>query len=277
MLAAKFADVTFMNTDRGGIMNHAADYQPLAGKLAIVTGAAGAIGRATARKLADRGARIIGVDHPSADTGALEALFKDSDGFTFLPADVSVEDDVRSYVANALALASRIDIFFNNAGIEGPQAPIQDYSTDDFIKIFNVNVLGVFLGMKYVLPVMQAQKSGSIINTSSIAGLVGMANMSGYIMSKHAVLGLTRTASLEAAPFGVRVNSVHPGFIESRMLTDIMHGFGIPAAEALLPTVPLGRLGSVHEIANAVAYLASDDSSYMTGHSLVVDGGRTVG
>lgn len=254
-----------------------ADSQPLAGKVAVVTGAAGAIGRATARKLADRGARIVGVDHPSADTGALEELFKHSDSITYLTADVSVEEDVRSYVADAIAGASRIDIFFNNAGIEGPQAPIQDYPTDDFVKLFNVNVLGVFLGMKYVLPLMLAQKSGSIINTSSIAGLVGMANMSGYIMSKHAVLGLTRTASLEGAPFGVRVNSVHPGFIDSRMLTNIMHNFGAPDAETLVPAVPLARLGSVDDVANAVAFLASDESSYMTGHSLVVDGGRTVG
>ena len=258
-------------------MSDVKDFQPLAGKVAIVTGAAGAIGRATARKLADRGARIVGVDHPSADAGALEELFKHRDGFAFLPADVSVESDVRSYVADTLALTSRIDIFFNNAGIEGPLAPIQDYSTDDFVKVFNVNVLGVFLGMKYVLPVMQAQKSGSIINTSSIAGLVGIANMSGYIMSKHAVLGLTRTASLEGAPFGVRVNSVHPGFIDSRMLTDIMQKSGARDAETLVPTVPLGRLGSVDDVANAVAFLSSDDSSYMTGHSLVVDGGRTVG
>lgn len=104
-----------------------------------------------------------------------------------------------------------------------------------------------------------------------------MANMSGYIMSKHAVLGLTRTASLEGAPFGVRVNSVHPGFIDSRMLTNIMHNFGAPDAETLVPAVPLARLGSVDDVANAVAFLASDESSYMTGHSLVVDGGRTVG
>jgi NAD(P)-dependent dehydrogenase (short-subunit alcohol dehydrogenase family) len=258
-------------------MSNAEGLQPLAGKVAIVTGAAGAIGRATARKLADRGARIIGVDHPAADAGALVELLEHSDGFALLRADVSVEGDVRSYVADALALASRIDIFFNNAGIEGAQARIQDYPTDDFVKVFNVNVLGVFLGMKYVLPVMQAQKSGSIINTSSIAGLIGGANMSGYIMSKHAVLGLTRTASLECAPFGVRVNSVHPGFIDSRMLTDIVHNLGAPDAETLIPAVPLGRLGSVDDVANAVAFLASDDSSYMTGHSLVVDGGKTVG
>ncbi|WP_201290915.1 SDR family NAD(P)-dependent oxidoreductase [Croceibacterium salegens] len=241
-----------------------------------MTGAAGAIGSATARKLAERGARVIGVDHPSADGGPVETARWPR---RIHPA--ARRRDRRSrvcgYVEKSLALGSRIDIFFNNAGIEGTQASIQDYPTDEFVRVFNVNVLGVFLGMKYVLPLMQAQKSGSIINTSSIAGLIGAANMSSYIISKHAVLGLTRTASLEAAPFGVRVNSVHPGFIESRMLTDIVHNLGVPGAEALVPAVPLGRLGTIDDIAIAVAFLASDESSYVTGHSLLVDRGKTVG
>jgi NAD(P)-dependent dehydrogenase (short-subunit alcohol dehydrogenase family) len=257
-------------------MEQAATYQPLAGKLALITGAAGAIGRATARKLAERGARIVGVDHPFADAGALEELLSGHD-LTLLRADVGVEEGVKAYVAAAQEVTGRIDIFFNNAGIEGAQAALQDYPTEEFQRVFNVNVLGVFLGLKYVMPVMQAQKAGSIINTSSIAGLIGAANMSGYIMSKHAVLGLSRTAALEGAPFGVRVNSVHPGFIDSRMLTDIVHNLGAPDAETLVPAVPLGRLGSVEDVASAVAYLASDESSYVTGHSLVVDGGKTVG
>ncbi len=258
-------------------MNEAATYRPLVGRLAVITGAAGAIGRATARKLATRGATIVGVDHPSADASALEALFESGEALTLLRADVTNESDVKAYVEAALQVTGRIDVFFNNAGIEGAQAPISEYPTEDFVKVFNVNVLGVFLGLKYVLPVMQEQKAGSIINTSSIAGLIGAENMSGYIMSKHAVLGLTRTASLEAAPHGVRVNSVHPGFIDSRMLTDIVHNLGAPDAESLAPSVPMGRLGSVDDIANAVAFLASDDSSYMSGHSLVVDGGKTAG
>jgi NAD(P)-dependent dehydrogenase (short-subunit alcohol dehydrogenase family) len=250
--------------------------QTLTGKTALITGAAGNIGHAAARVLAARGARIIGVDHPSANTGALEEEFAGDPAFSLIRADVSHEADVAAYVEAALQVSPTIDIFFNNAGIEGPQAAIADYATDDFVRIFNVNVLGVFLGLKHVLPVMRKQGAGSIINTSSIAGLVGAANMSGYIMSKHAVLGLTRTAALEAAAFGVRVNSVHPGFIESRMLTDIVHRLGAPDTAPFADTVPLKRLGSVDEVAQAVAFLASDGSSYMTGHAMVIDGGLTV-
>lgn len=251
--------------------------RPLAGKIALITGVAGNIGHATARLLAARGATIIGVDHPAADATAITESFANDSDFTMLRADVSLEADVKSYVDAAMDISGRIDIFFNNAGIEGPQAAIPDYSTAEFTRIFEVNVLGVFLGLKYVLPVMQSQKAGSIVNTSSIAGLVGAASMAGYIMSKHAVLGLTRTASLEAAAYGVRVNSVHPGFVESRMLTDIVHRLGAPDTDPFAQTVPLKRLGSVDEVAKAVAFLASDDSSYMTGHAMVVDGGLTVG
>ncbi|WP_343525434.1 SDR family NAD(P)-dependent oxidoreductase [Sphingomonas sp.] len=247
--------------------------KPLAGRVALITGFAGHIGRATARLLAARGARIIGVDHPAVDAAAV------SEGIdvTLLSADVCEEDQVRGYVEAAMQVSGQIDIFFNNAGIEGAQASIPDYPTADFKRIFAVNVLGVFLGLKYVLPVMQRQRSGSIINTASIAGLVGAANMSGYIMSKHAVLGLSRTAALEAAPFGVRVNSVHPGFVDSRMLTDIVHRLGAADTSSFADAVPLKRLATVDEVARAVAFLASDDSSYMTGHAMVVDGGVTVG
>lgn len=258
-------------------MNAQSQAQTLVGKTALITGVAGNIGHATAKELAARGARIIGVDHPAADATAIEHSFAANPSFALIRADVSQEAEVKAYVDVAREISPTIDIFFNNAGIEGPQASIPDYPTAAFNKIFDVNVLGVFLGLKYVLPVMQGQKSGAIINTSSIAGLVGAANMSGYIMSKHAVLGLSRTAALEAAPFGVRVNSVHPGFIESRMLTDIIHRLGAPDTSAFSSTVPLQRLGSVDEIAKAVAFLASDESSYMTGHAMVLDGGLTVG
>jgi len=250
---------------------------PLAGRTALITGVAGNIGHATARLLAARGARIVGVDHPDADAAAVVESFADRADFTLLRADVREEADVRGYVDAARRTTGRIDIFFNNAGIEGAQASIPDYPTADFRRIFEVNVLGVFLGLKYVLPVMQEQGGGSIINSASIAGLVGAANMSGYIMSKHAVLGLSRTAALEAAPHGVRVNSIHPGFVDSRMLTDIVHRLGAPDPGAFAAAVPLQRLATVDEIAQAVAFLASDDSSYMTGHAMVVDGGITVG
>ncbi|WP_126174279.1 SDR family NAD(P)-dependent oxidoreductase [Altericroceibacterium xinjiangense] len=248
----------------------------LDGKVALITGAGGCIGRSTAAVLARRGARIVAVDHPAADLSALSAALPSGVKPILIEADVTAEEDVRRYVASALAEAGRIDIFFNNAGIEGPQAAIADYPVRDFRRVLDVNVVGVFMGLQAVLPEMVRQGSGSIINASSIAGMIGATNMAGYIASKHAVLGLTRVAALEGAAAGVRVNSVHPGFIESRMLSDIAVRLGSEAS-ALAETVPARRLGTPEEVANAVAFLASDDSSYMNGASLVLDGGVTVG
>lgn len=250
--------------------------RPLAGKVALITGAAGFIGRATAALLARRGARIVAVDRPAADLESLAALLPAGAAPVLVHADVTREDDVRRYVETALDAAGQIDIFFNNAGIEGPQAAIADYPVAEFRRVLEVNVVGVFLGLQVVMPPMLAQRSGSIINTSSIAGMIGAANMAGYIASKHAVLGLTRVAALEGAPAGVRVNSVHPGFIESRMLSDIAARLGGEAG-ALAGSVPAGRLGTPDEVAKAVAFLASDESSYMNGGALVLDGGVTVG
>lgn len=250
--------------------------RPFEGKTALITGAAGMIGRATARVFAARGATLVLVDHPDAGWSATRAALPAPDAATYLSADVTKDADVAAYAEAARAVTGRIDIFFNNAGIEGPQAPIESYPADAFRKVLDVNVVGVFLGLQAVMPVMVAQGGGAIINTSSIAGLIGAHSMAGYIASKHAVLGLTRVAALEGAPAGVRVNSVHPGFIDSRMLTDIATRLG-GTQEALAEAVPAGRLGSPEEVAKAVAFLASDEASYMNGSQLVVDGGKTVG
>ena len=246
----------------------------LAGKVALITGAAGFIGRATAAVLASRGARIVAVDRPGADLGPLRAAIV-GDAPVTVEADVTDEGGVARYVETALTISGRIDIFFNNAGIEGPQAAIPDYPAAEFRRILDVNVTGVFLGLQAVMPVMIAQQEGSIINTSSIAGLVGSATMAGYVASKHAVLGLTRVAALEGAPHGVRVNSIHPGFIESRMLSDIIGRMGGQDTE-FAAMVPAKRLGTADEIARAVAFLAGDDSRYMNGSAMVIDGGLTV-
>ncbi len=245
----------------------------LEGKVALVTGAAGAIGRATAQLLAERGAELVCVVRKAADVDALGAALP---GALVLQADVTREDEVEAYAAEALRWKGPIDVFFNNAGTEGPQAAIADYPTTDFMRVLEVNVLGVFLGLKHVMPAMMAAGSGSIVNMGSIASTIGAARMSGYVASKHAVLGLTRSAALEAAPAGVRVNMVAPGFIESRMLSHIATRLG-GEAEGLTGRVPDGRLGQPEEVARAVAFLASDDSRYMNGSSLVIDGGLTVG
>jgi len=250
-----------------------AQARPLEGRVAIVTGAAGYIGRATAALFAERGARVVCVVRKTADIGVLEAAIPDA---LVLQADVSKEEEVAGYVGETMGLLGRIDIFFNNAGIEGPQALIADYPAADFMRVMEVNVLGVFLGLKYVMPVMTGQGAGVIVNMGSIASSIGGARMSGYIASKHAVLGLTRSAALEAAPHGVRVNMIAPGFIDSRMLSDIATRLG-GDAEGLVALVPDGRLGKPEEIARAVAFLASDESRYMNGTSLLLDGGLTVG
>lgn len=247
--------------------------RPLEGRVAIVTGAAGFIGRATAELFAQRGAQVVCVVRKEADVDRLRGAIP---GALVLQADVTKEDEVAGYVGETVGVFGRIDIFFNNAGIEGPQALIADYPAADFMRVLEVNVLGVFLGLKHVMPVMTGQGSGVIVNMGSIASSIGGARMSGYIASKHAVLGLTRSAALEGAPHGVRVNMIAPGFIKSRMLSDIATRLG-GDTEGLVGRVPDGRLGTPEEVARAVAFLASDDSRYMNGSSLLLDGGLTVG
>jgi len=245
--------------------------EALKGRIAVITGGAGMIGTATALLLAERGATVIVVDRPGTDWSRLLA----QGSFETIDADVTDEASVLGYARQVIDRHGRIDIFFNNAGIEGPQASLGDYPTAEFERVLAVNVTGVFLGLKAVLPAMQRQGGGSIINTSSIAGMMGATSMAGYIASKHAVLGLTKVAALEGAPHGVRVNAIHPGFIESRMLSDIATRLGA-TADALATSVPAGRLGKVEEIAATVAFLASDECRYMNGSSLVIDGGVLV-
>jgi NAD(P)-dependent dehydrogenase (short-subunit alcohol dehydrogenase family) len=250
----------------------------LSGKVAVVTGAAGEIGSATIRLLAERGARVVAVDRDANNLKRATAKLPAST----LPvvADVTREDDVASYVRQAIDAAGRIDIFFNNAGIEGDIAPITNYSLDMFRRVLDVNVVGVFLGMKHVLPVMTAQNSGSIINTASIAGMMGTVNIAAYSASKHAVIGLTKSAALECVQTKVRVNCVCPGLIDSRMLSAIVTGRndGAPVpVEKAVDRIPARRLGLATEVAAVVAFLASDDASYVSGAAYPVDGGRTAG
>lgn len=244
--------------------------KPFEHRVVLITGAAGAIGRAAALLFAERGARLACVVRREPEPTALPA------GALVLQADVTREDEVRKAVAETTRRLGRIDVFVNNAGIEGPQACLADYDAADFMRVLEVNVLGVFLGLKHVMPVMAAQGGGAIVNLSSIAGVIGATRMGGYIASKHAVLGLTKVAALEGAPQGVRVNAVLPGFIESRMLSDIAANVGADAA-ALAARVPAGRLGQPEEAARAIAFLASDEAGYMNGSSLMLDGGLTLG
>jgi NAD(P)-dependent dehydrogenase (short-subunit alcohol dehydrogenase family) len=251
----------------------------LDGKTAVVTGAAGVIGRATTELLAQRGARIVAVDRRREDLkDAIKGLPTSAEALA-VAADVSDEDEVADYVRAAVDRFGTIDVFYNNAGVEGEVKPITQYPLDTFRRVLDVNVVGVFLGMKHVLPVMLKQNKGSIINTASIAGLMGSPQIAVYSASKHAVIGLTKSAAWECTGTGVRVNCVCPGMIDSRMLSAILAGRSTGNApmpqEKIVERIPARRLGQASEVASIVAFLASDEASYVSGSAYTVDGGRT--
>jgi NAD(P)-dependent dehydrogenase (short-subunit alcohol dehydrogenase family) len=256
-----------------------ADRIRLDGKVAVVTGAAGVIGTATIRLLAERGARVVAVDRREQDLkAAIKDLPASAQAFA-VTADVTSEDEVAEYVRAAVDKFGTIDVFYNNAGIEGDVKPITEYSLETFRRVLDVNVVGVFLGMKHVLPVMLKQNKGSIINTASIAGLMGSPRIAVYSASKHAVIGLTKTAAWECTGTAVRVNCVCPGQIDSRMLSAIIEGRNPGNAptpnEKIIERTPARRLGQASEVASIVAFLASDEASFVSGSAYTVDGGRT--
>ena len=247
------------------------------GKTVVLTGANGAIGTATAKLLADRGAEVLAVDMPGTDWSGFRAMVGHEDRVATAEADVTREADVKAYVDAAMARFGKIDVFFNNAGIEGKVQMIPDLEMTNLDAVLGVNVKGVALGMKYVLPVMYGAGTGSVGNCSSVAGLTGAPGLLPYIASKHAVLGMTRTAALEAGPQGVRVNCVNPGPIESRMMDSINTGQGDRETmhAAIAQAIPMARYGTPEEVAGVVAFLGSDDAGYCNGGFYTVDGGMT--
>lgn len=244
------------------------------GKVAIVTGAASGIGAASARALAKEGARLVLTDlveepgRALADEIGAHALF--------VKHDVTSEDDWRGVVAAAREAFGRIDVLVNNAGIGGG-APLFEMTLETWRSFIAVNLDGVFLGLRHVCPVMAETGGGSAINLASILGKVGQPGATAYCASKGGVTLLTKSAALELAPLGIRVNSVHPGYIETPMVSKalIEAENGNELRVALIAAHALGRLGQADEIAKGIVFLASDESSFMTGSELVIDGGYT--
>jgi NAD(P)-dependent dehydrogenase (short-subunit alcohol dehydrogenase family) len=251
-----------------------------AGKTAVVTGAGNGIGRQTALAFAAAGARVLAVDRDTAGAEATAAAIRQQGGVARIEtADVTQPGDVQRYVEAALKAYGRIDCFFNNAGIICKVAPLAGYDVAAFDEVMAVNVRGVFLGLRYVLPAMIAQGSGAVVNTASVAGLVGTPGMAPYVASKHAVIGLTKAAAGEVARSGVRVNAVCPGPIDTDMMRRV-EGQVSPEDPAAVARryqagLPSGRYGSAEEVASVVLFLCSDLASNVSGAQYVVDGGRT--
>ncbi len=249
----------------------------LEGKVAVITGAAGALGRNTAELLLQEGAKVALVDINENALAAVVESLKAKGDVLGLVSNLSDETQVANYVDQVIQQWGRIDVFLNNAGIIGKIAPLIDQTIEDFEAIININVRGVFLGLKHVLPIMSAQKSGSIINTSSVSGLMGSSGNSLYSASKHAVVGLTKTAALEVARDSVRVNSIHPAPLDSDMMKTIEESLNVENPDAVRKNIssriPLGRYGNMQEVAKLVLFLASDDSEFITGGQYRIDGG----
>src|SRR5207302_6693966 len=239
----------------------------------LITGALTGIGRATALAFANEGGRIVASGRRDAEGQALVAeLRKLGAEAEFLRSDVRHEDDVRSLVDKTVARFGRLDVAVNNAGTEGKPGPVTAQSAESYAATFDTNVLGTLLSMKHELRVMQAQGHGIIVNLSSTTGSKAAPGASVYTASKHAVEGLTKSAALEAAAFGVRVNAVAPGPVETEMLNRFTGSAERKAG--LIAGVPLKRAGTPEEIAQTIVFLASDKASFITGHIIAADGGK---
>jgi len=243
----------------------------LDGCVALITGAARGQGAAEARLFAAEGARVIAADILDDDGAALAAEL--GGGARFLHLDVAEERDWTAAVATIRAEAGRLDVLVNNAGVLS-FGSIRDTSLDEYLRVVRVNQVGVFLGMRAVIPIMAAQHAGAIVNISSTEGMGGMPGLVAYASSKWAVRGMTKVAALELGPLGIRVNSVHPGGVDTPMVPQAL---GVSDSSRWFAGVPLGRIGTPDEVAKLVAFLASAESSYCTGAEFVADGGMIAG
>ena len=248
--------------------------EPFDGKVALVTGGGSGIGRASGLAFARDGAKVVIVDVDVAGGEETVQMIKEAGGEAALVhADVTRTADVEAMVGRAVELYGRLDCAFNNAGVSGRERNLTaDYTEDEWDRVVGINLKGVWLCMKSEIVQMLKQGGGAIVNTASVAGLVGIRGTSAYIASKHGVVGLTKAAALEYAESGIRVNAVCPGYIHTPLtqpIFDRVEGF----EQQVLARHPLGRLGQPEEIAEAVVWLSSDAASFVTGHSMPADGG----
>lgn len=247
--------------------------QGIEGTVAIVTGGGSGIGRATAIRFAEEGASVVVGDIVEEGGEETVQLIEDADGSAlFVKTDVSRSEDIQALVNTTIDAYGKLDFAFNNAGIEGTTALSSDQTEEDWQRVIDINLKGVWYGMKFEIPRMLENGGGAIVNTSSVAGLVGFNELSPYVASKHGVAGLTKTAALEYSAQGVRVNAVSPGVIDTPMVARTFED-DPDMLEQLIASEPIGRLGEPEEIASAVVWLCSDDASFVTGVPLPVDGG----
>jgi NAD(P)-dependent dehydrogenase (short-subunit alcohol dehydrogenase family) len=245
----------------------------LQNKVALVTGGTSGIGRATAVEFARQGARVVVTGRREREGQETVDLVRRADGeAAFFRADVASERDVAGMVEFTLSRYGRLDIAFNNAGIEQIPQPLAETPTSVYEQVMDINVKGVWLSLKHEIPAMLRTGGGAIVNTTSVAGLIGMGQVSVYIASKHAVIGLTKAVALEFAKQNIRVNAVAPGGIETAMFDRFLT---VVPRDAMIGAHPVGRVGKPEEIAAAVAWLSSDAAAFVTGVTLPVDGGFT--
>jgi len=249
----------------------------LENKTAIITGGAGGIGQATAKRMIEEGAKVLITD---LDEDALKKVSEeiDSPNLHYIAADVTDEGQVKAYAQKAKELFGNVDVFFNNAGIEGEVKPLEEYPLDVYQKVIEVNIHGVYYGLRHVFPLMK-EKGGSVIITSSVAGMMGTANVLPYVASKHANNGMMRSAALEGAQYNIRVNAINPSPVDNKMMRSLEEGFSPGDADAAKEnfenTIPLGRYAENEEIAALALFLSSDESSFITGTINPIDGGMT--
>ncbi|SHN25131.1 SDR family oxidoreductase [Chitinophaga sp. CF418] len=243
------------------------------GQVALVTGGSFGIGRATAIAFAKRGASVVIADLiEDAEQVTMKEIAAMGGKAIFVPCDVSKAADIATLIDKTFSTYGRLDFAFNNAGIEGISAATHECTQENWEKVLAVNLTGVWLCMKHELSHMQRRGKGAIVNCASVAGLIGFPNLGAYVASKHAVIGLTKTAALENAKQGIRINAVCPGVIRTPMV-DRITGRDKVAEQRFIEMEPVGRFGEPEEVAEAVVWLCSDAASFVTGHSLTVDGG----